>query len=153
GIDGVPYLIFLAPGLLAAQAMQTATFAASYPVMSGIVWSRTYQAMLATPATSRDVVLGLIAWIVVRLVLMSIAFVAVMYAFGAVASPSSLVMIVAAVLTGIAFGAPMAAFAATQRNDVAFAAINRFGLTPLFLFSGTFFPLSQLPDWLQPLAW
>jgi lipooligosaccharide transport system permease protein len=59
----------------------------------------------------------------------------------------------AAMLTGLSFSAPIAAFAATQDGDIAFSTISRFALIPLFLFSGTFFPVSQLPGWLQPVAY
>jgi lipooligosaccharide transport system permease protein len=59
----------------------------------------------------------------------------------------------AAILTGMAFAGPIAAFSATQKNPNRFAAIFRFGITPLFLFSGTFFPISSLPAFLQVFAW
>ncbi|MEO7117440.1 MAG: ABC transporter permease, partial [Candidatus Limnocylindrales bacterium] len=58
-----------------------------------------------------------------------------------------------AVMTGLAFAAPIQAFAATQKNDTVFNAIFRFGITPLFIFSGTFFPVEQLPAVIQPVAW
>jgi lipooligosaccharide transport system permease protein len=56
-------------------------------------------------------------------------------------------------LTGLAFAAPIAAFMTTQRDTTAFNSIWRFGITPLFLFSGTFFPISQLPDAIRWIAW
>ena len=73
--------------------------------------------------------------------------------FGAAASPLIVLAIPAAVLTGMAFATPIAAFAATQRTPDKFNAIFRFGITPLFLFSGTFFPISNLPAAIQPIAW
>jgi lipooligosaccharide transport system permease protein len=76
-----------------------------------------------------------------------------MVVFGATQGPEAILSVPAAVLTGLAFAAPISAFAATQENDSGFNAVFRFGIIPLFLFSGTFFPISQLPAFLQPLAW
>lgn len=152
-LGGVPYLVFLAPGLLASTAMQSAAFESMFPIMGGLVWNRTFHAMFATPISGRDVALGNLAWITARLFLISIVFTAVIVAFGAAESPLIVLGIPAAVLTGLAFAAPIAAFSATQRTPEKFNAIFRFGITPLFLFSGTFFPVDQLPPVLQVVAW
>ncbi len=152
-LDGVPYLVFLAPGLLAATAMQSASFEATFPIMGGLVWSRTFHAMYATPISPRDIALGNLAWIAARLLLITSIFTIVIVAFGAAESPLIVLAIPAAILTGMAFAGPIAAFAATQKTPNRFAAIFRFGITPLFLFSGTFFPISSLPDALQAFAW
>jgi lipooligosaccharide transport system permease protein len=149
----VSYLAFLAPGLLAATAMQAASFEATFPIMGGLVWQRIFHAMYATPITPRDIALGNLAWIVARLTFIATVFTLVIVLFGAAGSPLVVLAIPAAVLTGMAFAAPIAAFSATQRTPDRFSAIFRFGITPLFLFSGTFFPLSSLPAFLQPLAW
>ena len=132
--------------------MQTAGFESSYPIMSSIVWNRTYQGMLATPITVGGIVFGQLAWIAVRLALVSTAFFIVMVAFGLVLSPLGVLSIGVGVLTGLAFAAPIMAFAATQKNEQAFSVLFRFGLTPMFLFSGTFFPIERLPSKLQLLA-
>jgi lipooligosaccharide transport system permease protein len=152
-LGGVPYIEFLAPGLLVATAMQAASFEATFPIMAGLVWSRIYHAMYATPITPGDVTLGNLAWIGARLLLISTVFTAVIVAFGAASSPLVVFAIPVAMLTGLAFAAPIAAFAATQRTPDRFAAIFRFLITPLFIFSGTFFPVEALPPVLQPLAW
>ncbi len=152
-IGGVSYLVFLAPGLLAATAMQSAAFEATYPIMGGLVWNRIFHAMFATPISARDIALGNLAWIAARLTLIATVFTAVIVLFGAAGSPLVVLAIPAAVLTGMAFAAPIAAFSATQKTPDRFAAIYRFGITPLFLFSGTFFPIDSLPAFLQPLAW
>jgi lipooligosaccharide transport system permease protein len=109
--------------------------------------------MYATPIQPRDVVLGNLAWIALRLTLVATVFAIVIVAFGASRSPLIVFAIPAAVLTGIAFATPIMAFTATQRTPDRFAAIFRFGITPLFLFSGTFFPIESLPSFLQPIAW
>ena len=152
-LGGIPYLAFLGPGLIAAQAMQTAAFESTYPVMAGIVWLKTFDAMLATPVRVQDVVIGKLLWITARLAMVTGVFLVVMFLFGAVASPRAVLAWPVAVLTGLAFATPIAAFAATQTKDDGFAALFRFGITPLFLFSGTFFPISQLPELIRPVAY
>jgi lipooligosaccharide transport system permease protein len=150
---GVSYLAFLAPGLLAGQAMQTATIESSWPLLAGFKWLRTFEAAIATPQEPRDIVLGHLYWLAVRVAIVSGIFLLVMLVFGAVASPLALAAWPAAILTGLAFGMVMAGFTATQKNESAFPVIFRFVVTPLFLFSGTFFPIEQLPAVIQPVAW
>ena len=152
-LGGVPYLAFLAPGLLVATAMQAGSFESTFPIMGGLVWNRTFHARYSTPLTSRDVALGNLLWIAARLTLISTVFTAVIVVFGAALSPTVVLAIPVAVLTGLAFSAPIAAFSATQRTPDRFAAIFRFLITPLFIFSGTFFPVEGLPAAVQPLAW
>ena len=110
---------------------------------------RTYFAQLAAPLSVYDVLLGHLAWIAARLAIVVTIYLAVMAAFGVVYSPWAILALPAAVLTGIAFAAPVGAFAATQDKDSSFSTLYRFAIIPLFLFSGTFFPVSQLPAWLQ----
>lgn len=151
-VDHVRYLVFLAPGLLAATAMQIGGTEATYPVMGAIKWQRTYFAQLASPLRLVDVVLGHLGWIAVRLVTVTVIYLGVMAAFGTILSPWALLCAPAGVLTGLAFATPIAAFAATQQREAAFTTIYRMALVPLFLFSGTFFPVRQLPGWLQVVA-
>ena len=153
GSLGISYLSFLAPGLLAATVMQTASFEATFPVMGGFVWQRRYHAMYATPLGPAEIALGQLAWIATRLTLVGAIFALVMVPFGAVHSPLIILAVPAATLTGLAFATPIAAYAATQKVMTSFNYIFRFGITPLFLFSGTFFPVEQLPAFLQPIAW
>jgi lipooligosaccharide transport system permease protein len=152
-LGGVPYIAFLAPGLLAAACMQSAAFEATFPIMAGLLWSRVFHAMHATPISGRDIALGNLVWIAIRMLLIATVFTLVIVLFGAATSPLILLAIPAAALTGMAFAAPIAAFAATQRTPDRFNAIFRFGIMPLFLFSGTFYPIESLPAILQPLAW
>jgi len=153
-VEGVRYAVFLAPGLLAAWAMDTALLETTWPVMGAIKWHRIYYAMLATPLTVTDVLLGHLAFVVLRIVLVSIAFTVVTALFGlAQSAPGALLALLPAVLTGVAFAAPVAAFSATRQNEQGFALLYRFGLIPMFLFSGTFFPVSQLPDAIRWLAY
>lgn len=152
-LSGVTYLAFLAPGLLAAGAMQTAVGESTYSIMSKIMWQKNYQAMLATPLAVRDLLLGELVWIASRLALTTSVFFVVMIAFGAVHSPAAVLAVPAAILTGLAFAAPVVAYSATQHNDAGFSVIFRFIVTPLFLLSGTFFPVDRLPPLVQPIAW
>ncbi len=152
-LGGVSYLAYLAPGLLAATAMQAAAFEGTFPIMSGLVWTKTFHAMYASPISPRDIAIGNLIWMGVRLTLIATVFTIVIILFGVAASPEVVLAIPAAVLTGLAFAAPIAAFAATQYTPDKFSAIFRFGITPLFLLSGTFYPLESLPSFIQPLAW
>jgi lipooligosaccharide transport system permease protein len=109
--------------------------------------------MTAAPLTVRNVVTGLTLWFAIRLTLVCAVFAAVAVVFGAMGVGPAIVMTPVAVLTGLAFALPIAAFTATQRTDQVFPVINRFVIIPLFIFSGTFFPIDQLPVLLQPVAW
>jgi lipooligosaccharide transport system permease protein len=152
-LGGVSYLMFLAPGLLAAQAMQTGIGECTYPVLGSVKWNRTYQAAAASPLSPGDIFRGHQLFVTMRLVMNSGLFLAVMVVFGAVRSPVVIAALPAAVLTGLAFAAPIEAWAITQNKDSGFAVVFRFVLIPLFLFSGTFFPVTQLPAWLRPVAY
>jgi len=152
-VDGLSYLVFLAPGLLAATAMQTAFIETTYPIMARMQWLRTYDGMLATPIGVLDVLGGEFGWLVLRLATGSGAFFVVMLIFGAVHSALALLAVLAAILTGLAFAAPILAFTATQRKDTSFPFIGRFVITPLFLLGGVFFPIHQLPQLVQGVAW
>src|SRR5262249_24047375 len=137
---------FVAPGLLAATAMQLASFEASCPVLSAIKWSRQYHAMLATPLRVRDVVLAHQAFIASRMFSTALVYFVVIAAFGAVSSPLG-------VLVGRAYSTFIAAWGANTENEASFVAIFRFGIIPMFLFSGSFFPISRLPAPLELIAY
>ncbi len=143
--DGVPYLNYIAPGLLAAAAMQTAATESSWPVMGAIKWTRTYYAMTATPLTERDVLIGHQLFVVTRVLTASTAYLLIVALFGAVDSWLGLFAIPVAVLVGTAYSMPMAAYASSVEHDHSFPPIFRFLIVPMFLFSGTFFPVSQMP--------
>lgn len=151
--EGISYLEFVAPGLLAATAMQIASFEASWPVLSAIKWSRQYHAMLATPLRIGDVLLGHQAFIAFRMLMTASIYLAVIAAFGAVNSPLGILAIPVTVLVGLAFAAPIAAWGAHTEDDRSFVAIFRFLILPMFLFSGTFFPIERLPAVLEAVAY
>ncbi|HWG55262.1 MAG TPA: ABC transporter permease [Gaiellaceae bacterium] len=150
---GVRYVDFVAPGLLAAAAMQTAATESTFPVMAAMRWNRTYHAMLATPLAVRDILLGHQLFVATRVLLASAAYLAVIAAFGAVDSPLGLLVVPVAVLLGLAFAGPIMALAATVENGAAFPPLFRFAIVPMFLFSGTFFPVERLPLVAEWVAW
>ena len=150
---GVSYLQFVAPALLATTAMQTASVEAAWPVLGNIKYTRTYFAMLATPIGVAEIVAGHLGWVALRLVQSCTAYFLVMTAFGATHSAWGVLAIPASVATGMAFAAPLFAFSARLDRESSLVALQRFGIVPLFLFSGTFFPITELPLLLQPIAY
>ena len=152
-LGGVSYLAFLAPGLLAAAAMQSGIEESTYPVLGSVKWRRTYYAAAASPLRPADIFHGHLLFTIMRLAMNSAIFLVVMAAFGAITTPWVLAAMPVAVLTGLAFAAPIEAWAITVSKDTSFALVFRFGMIPLFLFSGTFFPVTQLPVWIRPLAY
>lgn len=151
GLD-LPYQQFIGSGLLAFTGVQIAMMEASYPVMGGFKWHKTYFAMAAAPLRMGDVVAGQLGYIALRVVLAATAFLLVMLPFGAVGSGWAPLAPLVAVLVGLAVAAPMFAFAATVESDNLLAILFRFALLPMMLFSGVFFPVEQLPGALQPVA-
>lgn len=149
---GVSYLVFLGPGLLASTCMQTGSFESSFPVLGRMRWQKTYEAVAGTPMSVRDIVFGEFLWVVARLAVVALGFSTVLAVFGGVTTPLFVLAVPAAVLTGAAFCAPVMAYAASLRNGINLNALIRFVITPLFLFSGTFFPISRLPRLLQQVA-
>jgi len=149
---GFDYITWLGPGLLAAMAMQTATFESTYPIMNKIMWGRNYEAMLSTPLQIRNIVWGELAWSAFRIGTLATVFSIVLLAFRIPQSPLALLAIPFTILIGLAFSSCLIAFTATQKNDVGFSAVFRFIINPLFLFSGTFFPLTNMPEPLQFVA-
>lgn len=152
-LGGQTYLQFLAPGLLAATAMQTAAFESAYPVMGGWKWFKTYYAMLATPLGIVDVVAGHLLFVAFRVLTTSVVYLAVIAAFGAISSPWGAMTVVAGLLTGMSIAAPTFAMAMASDRDTILSTYFRFAILPMFLFSGAFFPVSQLPALVEPLAY
>jgi lipooligosaccharide transport system permease protein len=152
-LGGLSYLEFVAPALLATTAMQTAASTSTYPVIAGLKWLRTYHAVVATPVRVSELVAGVLAWAGARVLLAVTVFTIVAGAGGAFASPLAVAAPLGGLLCGFAFAAAILAFSASLEDDQWLPPLFRFGLVPLFLFSGTFFPIERLPDWLEPAAW
>ena len=152
-LGGVPYVVFVAPAILAFQAMNTGISNAAFPVYSSVHWSRIYLAAQATQLRPADINRGHMMFITMRVAMNSACFIVVMAAFGTIRSGWAALLLPVAALTGLAFAAPVAAWAVTLDKDYVMNYVFRFGAVPMMLFSGTFFPVSRLPGWLQPVAY
>lgn len=160
-IDGDPsrlegadsYLAFVGPGLLASQVMITSFGEMSWPVMGAVKWARTYEAMIATPLRVRDVVYGHLTFSLSRVALVSVVFTAVLVPFGVFSTWwGPLAVIVVQVPLGLAFSAAVQAYTLTFLSEAGLAMIFRIGMLPMFLFSGAFFPVANLPTAFEWLA-
>jgi lipooligosaccharide transport system permease protein len=149
---GAGYLAFFSTGMLAATCMQSGAFSATYPLMNKIIWRKSYDALLATPLRVTDVFLGELGWIGIMLSLQAALFFLVMTVFGIPESPLAVLAIPFAVLLGLAFSSVTMAWTATLENDDPYNWLFRFVVTPLFLLSGTFFPIDSLPGWAVAIA-
>ena len=152
-VDGVPYLAFVVPGLLAASAMLVAAGEALWPLMGRLKWIGSYKAMVATPITAAEAYGGWLVWIALRTAVAAASFLVVSALLGGVPSPWGVLAVPAAVLCGVAFAAVIGAYTASQETDFRFPIIMRLGIMPLFLFSATFFPVEELPSSIRPLTW
>jgi lipooligosaccharide transport system permease protein len=151
---GVDYLVWLAPALLCVSAVQTATFDSTYPVLSGFKWQQLYWGMIAAPFTPAQVAIGQLTWVALRMFTSGAAYLLLIAAVGGVTGWGILLSLLAATLCGTAFSALTIAFSASIMDEgAAFATYFRFVLIPMTLFAGTFFPVTQLPVWLRPVAW
>ena len=151
GLGTDDYLSFVGPGLLATAAMQQAGQLSLWPTLGALKWEGNYQAVLLTPLTAAELATGHLLWIAIRVLVSSTLFTIVLACFGIATTPLALLAPIVAVLVGLCFAAPMSAYSATCENDMVFSLIVR-GLLFLFLFSGAFFPISQLPSVMQLVA-
>jgi lipooligosaccharide transport system permease protein len=151
---GVSYLAFIAPALLISAAVMTAANEFTFPVMDGFKWRRVYYGPHASPLTPEQIATGHIMAVTLRFVLQSAIYFAVVAMFGASPSGWGWVSVLVATLAGLSFGLPLMAYAASVKEDKGqFAMVMRFIVTPLFLFSGTFFPLDTLPLAVRWIGW
>ena len=154
GLGGTSYLAFVAPALIASAAVTAAVEECTYPILMGFKWNPIFFGMNAAPISGAQIVTGIFIAVLARLLPTTIIYYLVMLVFGAVPSPLGVFDIPIAVLTGMAFGLVIASYMATVEQEVGQPAfIQRFIIIPLFLFSGTFFPLSQMPIFLQWIGW
>lgn len=152
-IDGVSYLQFIAPGLVASSIMYAAAFEAAWNSYVRIFHERSYEAMMTTPADLEDVVAGEIAWGATRSLIYSIVMLAVLTAFGLIRSPLALLVPLVAFLGGTMFMVLGLTYTVRLKHMDQLTFLFTLGVTPMFLFSGVFFPLAGLPAWVQTVAW
>lgn len=152
-LGGLSYLAFVAPAILASQSMMTAVGESSFPVFGSIKWNRIYIAAQATPLRPADIFRGHLLFMLMRIAMNSLVYLLIMVCFGAVRSWLVVFAFPVAILTGLAFAAPIAAWAVTLTVETAFNYLFRFFMVPLMMFSGTFYPVSRLPGWLHPVVY
>lgn len=154
GVDGVSYITFLAPALLATAAIQGAIDESVFPTLEGFKWNKTFFSMNATPLSGNHIAMGVFFNSLIRVIFTAVIYWFVMLAFGVLESPRAWLAIFTAVMAGAAFGALMQALAGMLENeDIFFTVLGRFVIMPLFLFSGTFYPLTNMPIYLQWIGW
>ncbi len=152
-VPGVTYLEFVAPALLASAAVLVAMEEYTFGILLGLKWNPTFIGMNAAPISGRQIVDGVMVFVAIRMAITATLYYVVMAIFGAVSSPTAVLTIAAGMLGGFAF-APAAAYSATITEDRGqFAILQRVVVLPLTLFSGTVFPLTQLPIFLQWIGW
>jgi lipooligosaccharide transport system permease protein len=153
GVDGVPYLDWIVPGLIASTAVQAAVGEATWPVLSYFEWMKVYFAQAAAPLRVADILGGHLIFMQFRILLSAATFLLVGVLFGVVHSWWAPLALVVAVLVGLSVAAPTVAYSATVRSDSYLAILLRFAVLPMSLFSGVFFPVESLPMLLRWVAW
>lgn len=151
-LGAVPYVAFVAPGLLVTTAMTVCAEESMWPVMGGLRWQRLYHGIAATPLGARDIVGGHAVWMATRAVIAATAVSIALAVFPSTRSWGLIPAVAVAALVGVAFAMPIMAMSIGAELDGAFAAIQRFVIVPLFLFGGAFYPLDQLPEAVQWIA-
>lgn len=153
-VDGVSYLEFLAPALLSTSAIMAAMDECMFPVMEGFVWVKSFWTISATQVTPRQIAVGVWLSAAIRAAGTIILYLAVLLAFGAVPLAATPALFISALVAGLCFGTVMMAATSFRADDGQFInVVFRFVIMPMFLFSGTFYPLSQTPIYLQWIGW
>lgn len=150
---GVPYLDFIAPGLLMATALQVAVSESMWPVFDGFAWSRRYEVMRTAPVRTRDILLGHVAFVQLRALIAVAGFLLVMTLFGAVHSALAPLTLPVGVLVGCATSIPIFGYSAHVKSENMFAVVMRFGVIPMTLFAGVFFEVDAMPPAARALAY
>ncbi len=152
GGTSLPYTAFIAPALIATAVMWNAFFETTYGSFVRMYYQKTFDGMLATPLSIEEIILAEIVWSATKAMGATTIMLMVLGTLGYIQFPSGLLLIPTAFLGGLAFGAVGMFFTGiTPTIDMFNLPIFLF-VTPMFLFSGTFFPVSNLPGWAQSLA-
>ncbi|HEY7272879.1 MAG TPA: ABC transporter permease [Actinoplanes sp.] len=150
GVQGVPYLDWIVPGLIASTAVQVGMGDSTWPVLSNFEWARVYYAQASAPLRVADILDGHLAFVVFRTITSCAAFLLIASAFGTLHSWWALATLPIAALVGLAVATPTFAYASSVSSDSYLAILFRVGLIPMSLFSGVFFPIGSLAE---PLRW
>ena len=151
-LGGLPYLSFLASGLIASSCMNTATFEGLFSVYTRMVPQQTYESMLATPLEVDDIVAGEMLWCATKALFSSTAILLVSFLLGAISHWQALLCIPLFFLTGLCFAGPAILIASFSRSYDFFSYYITLVLTPMFIFCGVFYPVTSLPDFAQSLV-
>ena len=152
-IDGLPYAVFLTPGILATAAMNSASFETTFGSFTRLHEQNTYTAILATPCSVADIVAGDILWAATKSVL-AVSFVLLVTGVaGLLPGPVALLALPVAFMTGLAFGGLGMIATARAGSYNFFDYYFTLGISLMMFFSGVFFPLESLPPWAQGVAW
>jgi lipooligosaccharide transport system permease protein len=152
-LNGVPYKDFIAPGLVASAVMWSASFETTYNVYLRMNETRLYDAVLATPVEVQDLIAGDLAWSATRAAVYGTSFLGIVAAFGLVSSPWALLLPPLVLLGGLCFSVIGYAFTSLIPKIDLYSYFFTLGITPMFLFSGIFFPFDRLPGWVEGVAW
>jgi lipooligosaccharide transport system permease protein len=152
-IAGVEYARYIAPGLAATSAMYGAAFECSFNVFVKLHFEKLYDSAIATPLSPEDVAVGEMIWGMTRSMLYGLPFVLIASLFGLVNSWWVLLAPVAVLAIGVCFAMIGMTFTAFIPSIDLYSYFFTLFITPMFLFSGIFFPISALPDWAESLAW
>jgi lipooligosaccharide transport system permease protein len=153
GVGGLPYLDWIIPGLIASTAFQVAIAESSWTVLGNFEWIKTYQAQAAAPLRTVDILGGHLAFVLFRVLVSSVAFLLVAAVFGTLHSPWALATLPLVLLIGVAVAAATFAYSSSIRSDSYLVLLFRFGVIPMTLFAGVFFPVDELPVALRWLAY
>lgn len=146
------YTAFIAPALIATAVMNNAFFETTYASFVRMYYQKTFDGMLATPLSIEEIIIAEIVWSATKATAAAVIMLAVLAGFGYVQIPSGLLVVPLAFVGGVAFGAVGLFFTGVIPTIEMFNLPIFLFLTPMFLFSGTFFPVSNLPIWAKPLA-
>ena len=153
-VDGVKYLTFLAPALLATAAIQNALDEVVFPVLEGFKWTKSFYAINSTPITGKQIANGVLLAAMMRTAFSVTVYGLVVYLFGGFTTARGWLAIPMALFAGAAFGAFIMGIAVAAKNDdTFFMLLGRFVMMPLFLFSGTFYQLNSMPIFLRWIGW
>lgn len=153
-VNGVSYLAFVAPALLCSAAITVASEEFTYPILLGFKWNPIFYGMNAAPIQPGQIINGIVISVAVRMFVTCGIYYAFMLVFGAIPSPVGFLVVFASLLTGLGFGAVLMGYTSTLTEDTGqIAMVVRFVILPMTLFSGTFFPLTVLPGYLQWIGW
>lgn len=153
-VDGVNYLTFLAPALLMASALQAAVDETSFAIVQGFEWEKGFYAMNQTAISSRQIASGMMIYAAVRVFLNSLAYALILVLFGALPLAAVPGQLAVALLVGISFGFAMMTYSSFVAGEGDWLVLAmRFIIAPMFMFSGTFYQIENMPELVQNIAW